>query len=115
MNMKQLKGEFGARLHKCDTDGKKFNPQLTALTAMLDRGDDPVDIVIKLIERGASGCEKLAQVGGLHFTIEWIVANEPKFHPLFLARGKDEIIRQAREIANYWKGIHPKQSNTPPI
>jgi hypothetical protein len=93
----ELKSELLAIYDKCSTIRyypKYFKRMLTASSPRFNRG--PVGTVRHLMARTVSpdsGFRRLVAAGKLQWTVEWLIARNPKLHPLF--ERTDWVIKKA--------------------
>src|SRR5947209_1877515 len=84
---KELETELLAIYQKCSTIGYHptyFKRMLIASNPQFYKG--PVRTVRHLMlgkPSPQSGFRRLVQAGKLEWTVEWLIAQNPKFHPLF--------------------------------
>lgn len=94
---KQLEGELLAIYTKCGTIGyypTYFKRMLTSTNQQFYKG--PVRTVRHLMVgkvSAQSGFRRLVKAGKLEWTVEWLIANNPRFHPLF--QNADWVLKNA--------------------
>jgi len=116
--MERLRKEFEEAMLKIDAEGKLFDCSLKAMTLMIEEHHG-VETARILIMNPYDPCEKdglgkLAKSGGLKFSVEWLVARTPKFHPLFV-HYREGIIEMAEAKIEICLSRHPDQKDEPPI